>query len=518
MEIHTSDLDEAFDGIRQEVLRWMKNRAGRELPPEAWRGDSFELADVGSQRTEATFLEDAGYWAARLDAADKSIAERSWVTETAIAKRDGAIKFGVRVTCVARRENPKYLPTIPGFVKQVVDNFGGVVDGRPIGRAPWLIDTLEEASRLLDLMRSPDRRQDVVAITTSENSENPGTALFPAESVFERTIGAAHVVVVTATGAYALTDLVGKELSVFRQAVRTYRPGFDPDGARPQEHPLALGTRISDWPGGPSDFADFLVASCLHGTVDRQDWRRQLPPYVEVKEAAQKLRKQAEDETVKSEQELIALYQAEIDGLNREKQEYQDLLETADNESRQLRTERDVARKENWRLKSRIAHLEGREAHGPRVEDEIPDNFDDLQRWSTRHLAGSVKLDSRAIRAAKNSPFEDVPLAYRALLILRDHYVPMRREGGNELREAYQEALAREGIREQPTFSGDRAGEHGDSYFIMHKGRKRKLDRHLKGSSARDSRYGFRLYFFWDDEDEEVIVGWLPEHLPTRIS
>ncbi len=130
MEIHAGDLDKAFDGIRQEVLLWMKNRAG--LPPEAWRGDSFELADVGSQRTEATFLEDD--WAARLDAADKSVAERSWVTETAIAKRDDAIKFGVRVTCVARMErNPKYLPTIPGFVKQVVDNFGGVVDGRPPG-------------------------------------------------------------------------------------------------------------------------------------------------------------------------------------------------------------------------------------------------------------------------------------------------------------------------------------------------------------------------------------------------
>lgn len=518
MEIHVGNLDEAFGGMRQEVLRWMKNRAGRELPLEAWRGDSFELVDVGSQRTEATFLEDAGYWAARLDAADKSVAERSWVTETAIAKRDDAIMFGARVTCVARRENPKYLPTIPGFVKQVVGNFGGVVDGRSIGRAPWLIDTPEKAYRLLELIRSPDRRQDVVAITTSENSENPSATLFPVESVFERTIGAAHVVVVTATGAYALTDLIGKELSVFRQAVRTYRPGFDPDSARRHEHPLALGDGISDWPGGSLGCADFLVTSCLRGTVDRQDWRRQLPPYVEVKEAAQKLRKQVEAVTVKSEQELLASHQAEIDGLNREKQEYQDLFETADNESRQLRVELDASKEENWGLKSRIAYLEGREAHRPRIEDEIPDNVDNLQQWAAKHLAGSVKLDSRAIRAAKNSPFEDVPLAYRALLILRDHYVPMRREGGNELREAYLEALAREGIRDQQTFSGDRVGERGDSYFLMHKGRKRKLDRHLKGSSARDSRYGFRLYFFWDDEDEEVIVGWLPEHLPTRIT
>ena len=47
-------------------------------------------------------------------------------------------------------------------------------------------------------------------------------------------------------------------------------------------------------------------------------------------------------------------------------------------------------------------------------------------------------------------------------------------------------------------------------------GTKRELDRHLKKGNSRNSRHCFRLYFFWDDEDEQVVVGWLTSHLDTR--
>ena len=77
---------------------------------------------------------------------------------------------------------------------------------------------------------------------------------------------------------------------------------------------------------------------------------------------------------------------------------------------------------------------------------------------------------------------------------------------------------AREGLEEEPAFAGARAGEHGDAYFVQHGGRRRQLERHLKGSNARNERRGFRLYFFWDDGDREVVVVWLPNQLPTRIS
>jgi hypothetical protein len=53
---------------------------------------------------------------------------------------------------------------------------------------------------------------------------------------------------------------------------------------------------------------------------------------------------------------------------------------------------------------------------------------------------------------------------------------------------------------------------------VSYGGRKRLLKKHLKGSNVRDPRFGFRLYYFWDHEDEQVIVGWLPTHLTNRMS
>ena len=66
---------------RRGPRRCGQDRAGRRLLAEAWDGGSFELA--GSPRTEATFLEEIGYWAARLDAVDATAPERSRTTETA---------------------------------------------------------------------------------------------------------------------------------------------------------------------------------------------------------------------------------------------------------------------------------------------------------------------------------------------------------------------------------------------------------------------------------------------------
>lgn len=44
------------------------------------------------------------------------------------------------------------------------------------------------------------------------------------------------------------------------------------------------------------------------------------------------------------------------------------------------------------------------------------------------------------------------------------------------------------------------------------------LDRHIRGSSSREERFGFRLYFFWDDEGQQAVVGSFPTHLSTRAS
>lgn len=92
----------------------------------------------------------------------------------------------------------------------------------------------------------------------------------------------------------------------------------------------------------------------------------------------------------------------------------------------------------------------------------------------------------------------------------------MRREGGFEKKQTFENACRELGLDEQPTFHGTRYGEKGETYFVRYGGRRVLLDRHLKkGTAHNDNRRCFRLYF---DEEQHVVVGWLPSHLDTRIT
>ena len=512
IRIPTDDLDGAFGEARDEVLRWMQDRAVRSLPAEAWRGEGFELAGTGPLRVEAAPARDAGRWTARLDEADGDAPDRLWATEAEIARDGEAISVQVRLGCAARGESPPAL-SVPGLVRRIADRFDVAVDGRPVGAGPWLVDTPERAETLLALLCDPERERDVLTIATHDLDDDPSTALVSPQSVFERTLGAAHVAVVTATAAFALTDRVGKELSVFRQAVRTYKPGFDPWRAEPRDHPLAVGTRISAWAGGPEAFEDFFVATCLRATVGAVDREERSPFTFSARRTAPEPPRTPVPPATPSGDERLDALRRENEELGAENLKLAEALGKERNAA-------GAARKEIKSLKDRVAHLERMQGNAGAHPDgpAVPNSLKQLEQWSKEHLDGKVRLHPRAIGAAKKSKFEDVALAYRALLILRDRYVPMRLEGGADRRAAYREALAREGLKDEPTFAGARAGEHGDAYNVEHDGRNRQLERHLKGSNARDERRGFRLYFFWDDSDQEVVVGWLPNHLPTRIS
>ena len=519
MRIPADDLDGAFGEARDEVLRWMQDRAGRRLPAEAWRGEGFELAGAAPLRVEAAPARDAGRWTARLDEADGDVPDRLWATEAEIARDGEAISVHVRLGCAARGESPS-APSVPGLVRRIADRFDVAVDGRPVGAGPWLVDTPERAEKLLALLCDPERERDVLTIATHDLDDDPSTALVSPQSVFERTLGAAHVAVVTMSATFALTDRVGKELSVFRQAVRTYKPGFDPWRAEPRDHPLAVGTRISAWAGGSEAFEDFLVATCLRATVGAVDREEHPPfPFAARRTAPEPPRTPVPPATPSGDERLDAL-RRENEELGAETLRLAEALGKAEKERNAAIAARNEARAEARSLRDRAAYLERMQGNAPARPDGsvVPGSFGQLEQWSKEQLDGAVRLHPRAIRAAKKSKFEDVALACRALLILRDHYVPMRLEGGADRRAAYREALAREGLKDEPTFAGARAGEHGDAYNVEHGGRNRQLERHLKGSNARDERRGFRLYFFWDDSDREVVVGWLPNHLPTRIS
>jgi len=413
---------------------------------------------------------------------------------------------------------------VPGIVQQIASGLSATVDGRLISQEPWIISSEDDVEELVEFITRKTRTRDVLVFALPEGSEDTNETVVPIEPILRRAVGAHHVAVITGPASYLLSDRIGKEFSVFLQAVRRYKPGLDIEASQPFDHPLGLPRRIQDWEGGPSGYTNFLIDVSLSNTVTGKNLESEMPSFQEFARVAMEVSRTDAKAESATEKELLSLTETEIEQLklqlDESKKTSSALLSEADSEIAQLKASLNQIHEDSSNQRARIAHLESalRQKVGGREGSTLPQDFLCIEEWCREQLSGSVAVHNRAMRAAKKSAFENVELAYNALLLLRDFYVPMRREGGIDKKRAYEEARAKLGLDEAPTFGGSRAGEEGEAYFVDFGGRRRELDRHLQGSNSRDERFGFRLYFFWDDETDQVVVGWFPSHLPTRAT
>ena len=524
LEIPAPSKSDRLAEMRNGVLSWMANRVGKPLPKNAWKGDSFEIYEVGAQRAAAVMLDEPEYWAARLDDADKSIPQRTWVTEVGIAKKSAKqFLFGARLVCTTRGENPRFSRTLPGFVRQIIEQGDATLDGVRVKDRPWIVRDEQAVDQLVNLLQKPTRRANVIVLSLPESSENEEETIISASDLCRQTLGAAHVVVITDPATFHLSDRVGKQLSVFQQAVRTYRPGFDALMDERFSHPLGLRQRILDWSGGPSTYAEFLVDSTLSDTVKRADLESEVPSYAQIRRFAARRRLKLARASNATERELLDMFEHDNARLISELEE---LKETSDSLLATAEQERDVAQAMEASAKSRALSLRSRiealEAalnnQGVSEAPSIPETLVNFEKWALQNVSGAVELHPRALRGVKESQYSIPQLLYQSLLLLRDYYVPMRRHGGINRKRAYEKACQELGLEETRSFSSTSFGEQGDTYFVNYAGQRRMLELHLKRGNSRESRHCFRLYFFWDDDAEQVVVGWLPSHLETRAT
>jgi hypothetical protein len=517
---------DTFVAIRTSCLRWISARSGRPLPDTAWNGETFDLEDIGAQRVGAVSIDSPRYWAARLDDADKNVAQRTWVTEIGLAQSPGGdVLFGVRLICVTRGDDVPYDRSIPGFVRPIIESSGALLDGRPIRAEPWLVSTKNDVDALVKLLRDPARSADVVVFSLPEDSEDPSETAASAEDVHRQTLGATHVVILTGPASFHLSDRLGRELSVFHKGIRSYLAGFNPDQDQPFRHPLGLPERIETWPdGGPDAYARMLINQALSRSVTYAGREDRLPSFATIRRLSAQRSLDKARRTGSSEKELLDLAWEEIASLRKameeEKKSSDDLLATAVREREEAEQDALQTKAQAYALRSRFESLEQEfeELGQTPKKVPIPTTLDDFQLWCNQHLSGAVLIHNRAYQGIKKSQFQDIAFIYKTLLLLRDHYVPMRRQGGDDRQRAYETACNELGLEESGTISGERLGEQGDTYIVTYAGRRCILERHLKKGASKNQRICFRLYFFWDADGEQAIVGWLPSHLDTRAT
>lgn len=152
-------------------------------------------------------------------------------------------------------------------------------------------------------------------------------------------------------------------------------------------------------------------------------------------------------------------------------------------------------------------------AAGP--EEEAVRDLSGLRAWALANEERIVVLP-RALQGAKKSLYASPDTVYGALELLAGPYRELR--AGRISHEAFLQALAGAEMQFEGSVAPNVAGEQGDAYFVTWRGRRRFLDLHLRKGGGRDERYCLRIYFFWDEQAQKVVVGWLPSHLSNSLS
>lgn len=513
--------EDLFAATVDHILRWMNNRAGRTLPREAWQRVSFELADIGAQRTAAVAIRDPRYWSARLDDADKSVPMRTWVTEIGVGLAPGGdVLFGTRLICATRGDDVPFERSVPGFVRAVTIGAKTLLDEQPLALEPVFIHDDAGIDALIGLLEDPLRRNPVIVFGLPDDGTDPHETAANAFRVHQRTLGAAHVFIVSGNASFHLTQELGRDLSVFRQAVRLYRPGFSRWKAEPYAHPLTLPERVRNWQEcGAEAYERWLISQTLAITATRADRDDALPGFETVRRMASQLQRQAAKIAGSTNTELLDLADKELakleSELKKQHETYDGLLLASQQELEQAETERNDAISHMHALRERVASLE-RALKTAGTVTPIPDDLSELEFWARDHLTGSVTLLSRAFRGVKASVYDDPIFTFHALLLLRDFFVPMKRLSSSEAKERFEAECERLKIENSPV--GEATRTHSEQYTVQHVGRPRVMDWHLKRGDARDRARCFRLYYFWDDDTQCVVVGWLPSHLDNSLT
>lgn len=512
-----------FDKARNKLLAWLGNKGFGDL--DATSNQHCEHPDG-----ELTIETDGeSIWSMRFDDRGAMESGAIWRVEATLLRQPFPA-ISLRLLQVRSSEDaPAPIASgVPHVVATIAKDVGLQDAGVSLQNTALRFKGETDAPRLSRLLLNPHRAQPVIVISGSIDAS--------ADRLAKRLAGVAHVAVIDSVVSNHLIRIFGRDLSVYGTAVRLYRPGFDP-GADQYQHRVwpRKGTQLSKWQAN-----DIFEEACAI-SVDADDLEDRAPSFQTVRshltaarlatseQRLAALRERAEG-IASSKDEQINRLQAVREELETALAEYKS--KTGDLESRQkdlqaelqaVRIERDSALEEARQLRYQISNQWVEEAASEGEESEAgyyPDTWDELEDWVEVYGEGRLVLHSKAAKAARASPFKDIPLAYKAMEYLVRYYIPMRTRSEDDT-EAYQssvQALAELGLEESDVGTADEIRRYKKEYERLYDGKTVTLDRHLKRGIGFGGEHQFRLYFYYDQEQAKVLVGHFPTHLTNRLS
>jgi hypothetical protein len=139
----------------------------------------------------------------------------------------------------------------------------------------------------------------------------------------------------------------------------------------------------------------------------------------------------------------------------------------------------------------------------PDANVALPENWSTFVEWCDERLAGLVTLSQRARKELRQPQFDDPQMAARSLKWLANEYRARRLHGGDG---------ALHGSAIEAGLKNERCGT--DAFEIDWAGSRHEVDWHIKnGGNTRYPSRCLRIYYFWDDASQQVVIASMPAHV-----
>ncbi len=514
-EIRTKDSLDRISAVQEPIFSYLREKVPN-LPGDIFSFDSYEHPSGVLLSTEKIQTSTLKIWACRLSEPDAAVPGRTWSVELLIGEPTDKVVFASRLSCFSRNLDFYFEPGVPRVYKDIAAKNILFGDGVRLQRSPTDITNEDELAWLLALINNKRRTRDVIAIACDET----GASVLNPNSFANRLCGIAHIVRIFPEASFKLSDNIGRHLSVFDCGARVYRPTSQVENDEPFRHPLYTRRRLQTIDAGR---ANLTIAREAFRTSAEGSLREQaVPSFIQLRSANSTFRL--------AEQKEVVSYAITVDGLLKQLEIAKTGKEAAEAQAREAldlamqeetfrkraEEERDMERSRAMAIMARVRHLEERVTSTP-TQQIRPKNYEDIQGWLESQFAGRLRLHSRALRALRDAEYENVELVCELLELLAIDYVDSKL-GNRDAWAKFETELTRSGVQISKSISESRAGEQGEEYFVNIAGRKEFLEWHIKKGTSRNPKKDLRIYFFWDEVAEEVVVGYLPGHLDTRLT
>ncbi|WP_143703935.1 MULTISPECIES: hypothetical protein [Luteimonas] len=516
--------ENSFNSAREVALSWLRKKG---FDVKSVQHDSFEAKSRFGHTTSVVNAIEHGLWAMQTETLDKSTPGRRWRVEMVLLDATPTPAITITLTAISPQDTGEPSTSIPGLVSDIVREIGilDVDEGAVFGSEPTIIDDHKSLQVVISSIKSSKRSRPLVVISTYTKNGLSKNLLRPSD-LSRKLSGLAKVVVLSREMAWPFNELVSRKFAVAGAAIRMFRPDFSSDD-EPGRHPIWSPTELTEQGFGLNALTGQLLRESAYSSLRALEREDAIPSFERVREMT--LRRQIEQAREKvRDASKRATESTSIDAVKNELLEEKKYIELLEEDNSSLQSERDILiselsalRDQQDRMRARIHYLDSRvfsleaqirEEGGP-SEPTFPENWDDLDEWCADNLRDRVILTGKALRAARNSVFDDIPLAYRTLWLLSEYYVPARINGGE-----FRSEFAKLGLEISPVGNAVEDRRYSGAYQTPYKHETVKLDQHVKGKDNVDPRHGFRVYFHWHERDNCAIVGWLPSHLTNSLS